>query len=61
MSLKITEAKAIKVIEAAGWKKLHPGKPLYDQYYFDGINRRAGYAWLSAYEEIKRREQPKLL
>ena len=59
---RVTKAEALKVISAAGWKQLHPNEsPLYHCYYYDGVDRSIGRAWLSAYEEIKRREQPQQL
>ena len=59
---RVTKDEALKVIAAAGWKQLHPDEsPLYHCSYYDGVDRSIGRAWLSAYDEIKRRERPQQL
>jgi hypothetical protein len=56
---KISQEEAIEIILAAGWQPWYPVEnvPLNQNSFWDGVNNRVGYGWLSAYEEIQKRKQ----
>jgi hypothetical protein len=60
---RVTYETAMKAIQDAGWKVWHPedDEPARMKFYWDGVDERAAYAWLSAYEEIQKCKQGKLL
>ena len=59
---RIRHEEAIDYILSHGWKPCYPVEsvPMIEQYFWDGINERCGYAWLAAVEEIQRREKARM-
>jgi hypothetical protein len=54
-----TKKEAIRYIIESGWQ---PEKhtQIDEAYFWDGVDPSVGYAWLAAYEEIKRREKARM-
>jgi hypothetical protein len=53
----VEQSVAIAYILKNGWRRWNPNIPVEQDYFWDGVDKTQGYAWLAAYEEIQRRKK----